>query len=486
MSHVPTVPPEMRVGLPAPVHVYLAFLESEIVVATRRVQTVEEELATLKEQLADLLARIQQNSSNSSRPPSTDPPSAPPRPKAEPSGRKRGGQIGHAGHARIQLSPVDVTGVVDHRPRQCPGCLGSLATDLPVQGEPRRQQVWDVPVAQPEILEHRAFRVRCPHCDLLVPAPDLPRSSFGPHLIALTSLLHGRYRLSVRETADILEDLFGIPLSDGTIPALCQEASRALEPASLAVAEQVTTAPHVNVDETGWKQAGARRWLWTAVAAGCTRFVVATKRNAAVLPTLLGDTFTGLVTSDRYGVYRKFLIERRQICLAHLQRNVWAFAERTGSVGEWGKEFHAILADVFVVWHAFREDMRNRAGLIATIGPLRAKIHTLLEHGKTHFSWQALTFCNDVSSLEAALWTFVTTEGVEPTNNAAERALRPAVLWRKGCFGADSDDGNVFVARLLTVRETCRQQQRHLLSFLTETIVAYRNGTSSPSIFVGA
>lgn len=476
----------MRAGLPAPVQEYLAFLEREIVAATRRVQTVEKELATLQEQFADLLARIQQNSSNSSRPPSSDPPSAPPRPKVEPSGRKRGGQTGHPGHARIQLSPVEVTDVVDHRPTQCPGCLGSLATDLPVQGEPRRQQVWDVPVPRPEIIEHRAYRVRCPHCDLLVPAPDLPRSSFGPHVIALTSVLHGRYRLSVRETADILQDLFGIPLSDGTIPAMCQEASRALEPASRAVAEQVTSAPHVNVDETSWKQAGARRWLWTAVAAHCTRFLVAAKRNAAVLPTLLGDTFTGVVTSDRYGVYRKFSIERRQICLAHLQRNVWAFAERTGPVGEWGKSFHATLDDVFAAWHASREDRYDRAWLIATIAPLRAKIHALLEHGKTHFFWQTLTFCNDVSSLEPALWTFVSTEGIEPTNNAAERALRPAVLWRKGCFGADSDDGNVFVARFLTVRETCRQQQRHLLSFLTETIVAYRSGISPPSIFVGA
>ena len=486
MSQLPILPLEIRAGLPPQVQAYLASLESEIVVRTERLQSVEKELATLTAQFADLVARVQQNSANSSRPPSSDPPSTPPRPKPEPSGRKRGGQPGHPGHARIQLNPIELTGVVDHRLMQCPSCRTLLATDLPTQGEPRRQQVWDVPVPRPDIVEHRAYRVRCPQCDLLVPAPDLPGSSFGPQVMALTSVLHGRYRLSVRETAGIMEDLFGIPMSVGTIPAVCQETSRALESASDAIARQVTNATHVNVDETGWKQAGARRWLWTAVAANCTLFLVAAKRNAAVLPMLLGERFAGLVTSDRYVVYRQIPTERRQICLSHLQRNVVAFAERSGPVGEWGKAFNATFDEVFAAWHVFTDEDRDRARLIRAVAPLQARVHSLLEQGKHDFSWQARFLCSDVSARESALWTFVTTEGVEPTNNAAERALRPAVLWRKGCFGADSDDGNIFVARILTVRETCRQQERHLLSFLTETIVAYRNGFSPPTLLTGA
>ncbi len=482
MSELPILPPEIRAGLPPEVQAYLAFLEGQILVGSGRMHVLENELATLKAHLAHLVARIQQNSGNSSRPPSTDPPSAPPRPKPVPSGRKRGGQAGHPGHTRIQLSPVELTGIVDHRPTQCPSCHGWLSEDLPTEGEPRRQQVWDVPVPRPDIVEHRAHRVRCPHCDLLVPAPALPPSSFGPQVTAITSLLHGRYRLSVRETAGIVEDLFGVPIGVGSIPTVCQEISRALEPACHDVAEQVTNANHVNVDETGWKQAGARRWLWTAVAANCTLFLVAAKRNAAVLPTLLGKTFAGLVTSDRYGVYRQIPTERRQVCLSHIQRNVTAFAERTGPVGDWGTELNATFDEVFAAWHDFTDEGRDRARLIQTIAPLQAKIHNLLVYGKQNFSWQAFSFCSDVIALEPALWTFVTTEGVEPTNNAAERALRPAVLWRKGCFGADSDDGNVFVARILTVRETCRQQPKHLLRFLTDAIIASRHGLSSPPL----
>src|ERR1035437_4316449 len=248
MTELPILAPEVRGRLPPEVQAYLAFLERQILVRAGQVRSLEEQVATLQAQLPDLLARIQQHSGNSSRPPSTDPPSAPPRPKTVPSGRKRGGQPGHPGHTRIQLSPADLTGFIDHRPTTCPGCLGLLPTDLPTEGEPHRQQVWEVPVPRPDIIEHRAHRVRCPHCDLLVPAPALPPSSFGPQVTAMASLLHGRYRLGVRETGGIAEDLFGVPIGVGSIPTVCQEISRAVEPACRDVAEQVSGANHVNVD----------------------------------------------------------------------------------------------------------------------------------------------------------------------------------------------------------------------------------------------
>lgn len=468
MSEITVLPADVRSALPSVARAYVTYLEGQ--------------LSQQGQRLAELEERLHQHSGNSSRPPSSDPPSAPSRPKKVPSGRTRGGQKGHPGHTRLRLTEENLSGVVAHRPVQCPSCSLPLSGDLPTEGEPERVQVWEIPPITPQVVEHRGYRVRCPHCAVLVPAPGLPDGAFGPRLTALGSVLHGRFRLSLRETAEVLDDLFGVPIGVGSVPSLCRETSSALDEAYRAVAEQVQQAAHVNVDETGWKQAGARRWLWTAVAAHCTRFLVATRRNAAVLPMLLGDAFAGLVSSDRYGVYRQIPIERRQVCLAHLKRNVTAFAERSGPVGEWGKDVRVTFDHVFAAWHAFTDDGRDRARLIATIAPLQTKIHSLLDHGKHTFSWQARSFCTDVSALEPALWTFVTTDGVEPTNNAAERALRPAVLWRKGCFGADSDDGNVFVARILTVRETCRQQHKHLLSFLTDAITAYRSGLSSPPL----
>jgi transposase len=483
MDEQPTLPAEVRAALPLIAQAYVAFVESQIALLSDQVATLQATVAHVQGQVADAQARAQQHSGNSSRPPSTDPPTAPPRPKQRVSGRKRGGQKGHPGHTRLQLSGDAITDIITHRPLQCPSCTLPLDAALPTEGEPICQQVWEIPSLSIQVTEHRGYGVRCPHCAVRVPAPDLPDGAFGPRVTALGSVLHGRFRWSMRETAGVLEDLLGVPIGVGSIPSLCQETSSAVDDACRAVAEQVTRAAHVNVDETGWKQGGARRWVWTAVAAHCTRFLVAARRNAAVLPTLLGTAFAGCVSSDRYGVYRQFLIERRQVCLAHLKRNVTAFAERGGPVGEWGRELSATFDAIFAAWHDFTDQGRDRARLVATIAPLQATVHTLLDYGPHHISWQARSFCADVSTLEPALWTFVTTDGVEPTNNAAERALRPAVLWRKGCFGADRDDGIVFVARILTVRETCRPQQKPLFRFLTEAIVAYRDGRSPPPLF---
>ena len=470
-----TLPIEVRTSLPPLAQAYLASLEAQIAL-------LHAGMAKLQAQLADGQARVHQNSGNSSRPPSSDPPDAPSRPKQAPSGRKRGGQVGHPGHVRQQLAAADLDAVVDHRPTQCPSCTLPLSMDLPTEGEPDCVQVWEVPPITAHVSEHRGYRVRCPHCAVLVPAPDLPDGAFGPRLTALGSLLHGRYRLSMRETAKVLDDVLDVPMGVASVATLCQEVSAALAEPYDTIRAQVRAESRANVDETGWKQAGERRWLWVAVTALCTLFVVAANRSAAVLLTLLGEGFDGVVSSDRFRAYLALPRERRQLCWAHLKRNLAAFAERSGPVGDWGTDGLALVARVFAAWHAFHTDGPDRERLQAEIAPIRAEVHALLERGASSISWQVRAFSADVGKLEDALWTFVRVEGVEPTNNAAEQALRPAVLWRKGCFGADSAAGNEFVERILTVGTTCRQQRRHLLSYLTAAVEARRVGHSAPSL----
>ena len=350
---------------------------------------------------------------------------------------------------------------------------------LPVEGEPICIQVWEIPPIVPEVIEHRGYRVRCPHCAALVPPPDLPEGAFGARVTALAGLLHGRFRLSMRETTEIFADLFGVPLGPGSVSALCQEVNAALTEPYDAVRARVQAEHHANVDETGWKQAGERRWLWVAVTCLCTLFVVAKHRSAAVLQSLLGEAYDGVVSSDRYRAYLSIPVERRQVCWAHLKRDLTAFTERGGEVGAWGTEAVGVVEKVFAAWYRFREGETDRARLQAEMAPLRAKMQGLWERGTTLPSWMARALCNDVRKLEPALWTFVAVEGVEPTNNAAERALRPAVLWRKGCFGADSAAGNAFVAKILTVTATCRQQQRDLLAYLTDAVLARRLGRAA-------
>jgi transposase len=295
-------------------------------------------------------------------------------------------------------------------------------------------------------------------------------------------VLHGRFRLSMRETTEVLGDLFGVPLGAGSVATLCQEVNAALDEPYQAVRVQVEAETHANVDETGWKQAGEKRWLWVAVTALCTFFVVAKNRSAAVLVSVLGEAFDGVVSSDRYKAYLSIPIERRQICWAHLKRNLLAFAERGGAIGDWGKEAVGVVEQVFAAWYRVKDGDGDRAALQREIAPLRHDLQALWASGAQLPSWMVRGFCADVGKLEPALWTFVTVDGVEPTNNAAERSLRPAVLWRKGCFGADSTNGNAFVAKILTASATCRQQKRHLLTYLTDAVVAYRDGQPAPSL----
>jgi transposase len=483
MDEQPTLPAEVRAALPPGVQAYIAFLESQGALLRDQVPPLQATVSKLQAQLADLQARASRNSGNSSRPPSSDPPGARPPAKPKPAGRKRGGQRGHAGHTRIQLSAEQVAARVDHRPVQCPACTLPLDATLPTEGEPIRVRVWEVPPLIAEVTGHRGYRVRCPHCDRLVPPPGLPDGAFGPRLTAIGGLLHGRFRLSMRETAEAFADLSGVPLAPGTVPALCREVGAALKEPYDAVRARVEAEDHANVDETGWKQAGERRWLWVAVTKLGTAFLVARQRSAAALATLLGAAFAGVVRSDRFKAYLSIPLERRQVCWAHLKRGLTAFAERSGEVGDWGKEALGVVEKVFAAWHRYKDGGGgDRAALRAEVAPWRARPQGLWERGTTLPSWMAQGFRNDVRKLEPALWTFVTVAGVGPTNNAAERALRPAVLWRKGCFGADSADGNTFVAQILTATATCRQHQRHLLAYLTQAASAYRDGTPIPSL----
>jgi transposase len=482
MDEQPRLPMEVRAAAAPAIQAYLAFQDSQIILLQEQIVSLQGDLGKLRLQLADALARAHQHSGNSSRPPSSDPPSAPARPKKAPSGRKRGGQKGHLGHTRLQLSAENLSGVVEHRAVQCPSCSLPLSLELPTEGEPERVQVWEIPPITPQVTEHRGYRVRCPHCAVLVPAPDLPDGAFGPRLTAIGSVLHGRFRLSMRETTEVLGDLFGVPLGVGSVATLCQDVSAALSEPYAAVRAQVEAETHANVDETGWQQAGDKRWLWVAVTALCSLFVVAKHRSAAVLLSLLGEGFDGVVSSDRFKAYLSIPVERRQICWAHLKRNLLAFAERGGPVGDWGKEAVGIVEKVFAAWYRYKDGGGDRAALQGEITPLRQDLQEVWARGAKLPSWMVRGFCADVGKLEPALWTFVRVEGVEPTNNAAERSLRPAVLWRKGCFGADSTNGNAFVAKILTASATCRQQNRHLLTYLTDAVAAYRDGQPAPSL----
>jgi transposase len=443
-------------------------------------------ILTLQARVCELEARLGQDSSNSSRPPSSDPPQAPVRPKAPPSGRKRGGQPGHRGACRGLLPVEQVDEIVPVVPERCRHCEQPFPeTTARGRGRAWRHQVVELLPLAMRVTEYQMAVRRCPTCGkrtrAALPA-GVPRRPFGARLTAVIALLSGRYRLSRREVRQLLQDLWAVRLSLGAVVRQEQVQSAALAPVVAEAQAAIQQAAVVNMDETGWRQEQRRAWLWTAVTAELTVFSIDRSRGGAALGALLGIDFAGVVGSDRWSAYSRYPAERRALCYAHLKRDFHGLVDRGGeaeSIGCWGL---AELERLFALWRGFRAGEFDRQELRRRLIPLQARLGRLLRRGQANPDRKAAALCRELSKWWPALWTFARVEGVEPTNNGAERALRPAVLWRKGSFGSDSEAGSRFAERLLTVVATCRQQGQHLLDFLVAAGEATLRGTATPSL----
>ena len=443
-------------------------------------------ILTLQARVRELEARLGQTSANSSRPPSSDPPQAPVRPKAPPSGRKRGGQVGHRGAFRGLLPVEQVDEIVPVLPERCRRCEQPFPeTTARSRARVWRHQVVELLPLAVRVTEYQMLAQRGSTCGKRTRADlpaSVPRRPFGTRLTAVITLLSGRYRLSRREVRQLLQDLWEVKLSLGAVLRQEQAQSAALAPIVEEARAAVQQADVVNMDETGWRQEQRRAWLWTGVTAALTVFQIDRRRCGAVVDALLGADFAGVVGSDRWSAYSRFPAERRALCYAHLNRDFQALVDRGGEaapVGRWGL---AEIERLFALWHRFRAGEFEREELRRRLIPLQARLGRLLRRGQENPDRKAAALCRELTKWWPALWTFARVEGVEPTNNVSERTLRPVVLWRKGSFGSDSEAGSRFAERLLTVAATCRQQGRPLLDFLVAAGEAALQGSAPPSL----
>jgi len=342
-----------------------------------------------------------------------------------------------------------------------------------------------VPRSAPVVTEYRRHTLTCGACGTATAAPwpaDMPRGGFGPRTQATVAYLAGRLGISQRDVAALRGVLFDLDLSLGSIAALEQQVSAAVATPVVEAQDYVPQQPAVNADETGWHEGRQRMWLWTAVTPLVTVFLVLATRGRAGAQTLLGATFAGVVGSDRWGGYTWVDPAQRQVCWAHLRRDFAAFVERGGESARLGQALLDVSATIFGLWHRVRDGTLSRTAFVTALTPLQAQVVALLTDGTTLEHAKTRRACRNILKLEPALWTFVTVEGVEPTNNAAERALRRAVVWRRRSFGTQSGEGSRFVDRLLTVVTTLRQQDRDVLDYLTRACTAAQCGQQAPSL----
>lgn len=445
-------------------------------------------VAALEAEVVELKYRLNQNSSNSSKPPSTDPPGAPRSPKP-PTGRKAGGQPGHKGHKRELVPPEQVDKFVDlPPPTECGSCLQKMIG--PAVLEFRRHQVIEVPPIKPVVTEFRCHGRTCAGCGAVTHAklpPEIEGHTFGERLTAVISLLSGKYRLSKRGVQSATSDLLGVEISLGSVSNRDMEVSEALAEPVVEAGAYVQKAEAANMDETGWFEGKAegrakRAWLWVLATSLVSVFRISTSRGGQVAKAMLGEDFTGFLTTDRWSAYNWLDTALRQLCWSHLTRDIQGFIDRGGEGGRIGILLMQQRDKMFDWWHRVRDGTMPRADFESQMRAVERRVGELLREAVARAEAKTAGMAAEILKLEGAMWTFVQIEGLEPTNNFGERTIRHAVMYRKTSFGTQSPDGSRFVERILTTVTTLKQQNRNVLEFLTEAVHAHRRGHRAPSM----
>lgn len=445
-----------------------AELESKLEAALKRIEQLEEQLGA--------------SSRNSSKPPSSDPPTIL-RDKKPPTGRKPGGQPGHKRHQRELFPPEKVRSITDCKPTRCGQCQHRLSGEDP---EPMRHQVADLPKVEPLVDEYRLHALTCPHCGTKTRGqlPDgVPTGSFGPTVAAVIALLLGVYGLSRRDVAELMRDLFGLPISLGGVVGCQKIATDALAAPHAQAQAQVPRARVKYADETGWKLGNIYACLWVVVTPTVTLFRIQAERSRAAAKQVLGKV-RGLLGTDRYCAYDYWPKRMRQFCWAHLTRLFVRFTERKDpKVVGLGKALLAEKDQMFQWWHRVRDGTLSRSTFKRYMVPLKKRVADLLEDAARRASCaKTRRTCSRLLKRFDALWTFVRHEGIEPTNNISERAARRPVIIRKTSFGSQSEHGCRFLERVLTVHATLRQRGRNVHDFIVAACRAHMLARPAPSL----
>lgn len=462
-----TISPEQLDALPAAVQ---AIIFTLITYYEERIAKLEAELAGGKK-----------SPRNSSLPPSTEHPHAKPSRDKKKSKRKRGGQPGHPKHQRPLIPTEQCDKTVPLYPDTCRKCAAKLDGQDP---EPLRHQVWELPVIKAEVTEYQQHRLACPCCGETTCAslPEgVPAGQAGPRLVAFVGLLMGHFRQSKRRAAFFLQDFLGLPCSPAWMVKMQNQVAAALAPPYEELKQALGNEPQLNMDESPTKQGNQKAWLWTAVAAKIAVFAIFSSRKATALPNLLGNAFAGVINCDRAKMYWR--AKHLQWCWAHLKRDFQALIDhRDREVKRLGHDLMRQVRLMFDTWSRYKSAEITWDEFQRAMAPIRVKVNTLLLRGACSGNARLVGMCKELHGHRPWLWTFVDIQGIEPTNNAAERALRPAVIYRKLSFGTQSASGSRFIERMLTVSETCRLQGRSISAYLIAAVEAHFRHQPAPSL----
>lgn len=460
-----------------------AALRAEIVGLREVLEVLKASAERTEKLLVSLQERLGKDSRNSSKPPSSDGPSASPRPPSAPTGRKRGGQPGRKGSARMMLPEGSEDRVVPVPLACCPHCSTAIPPDR-ITGSTMHRVV-DLAQKLTEVIGYALAQGTCPHCRKQVQAPLPPEAApggIGPRLQAAAAYLRTEGRMSLTPLQRYFSEVMGVAVSRGWLHESGVALSRKLEPAWENLAEQIRGAEVLNLDETGFGRKD-RDWIWAALSARTVLFHFSGTRGAKALTTILPEGFSGVIGTDRYGAYNALKSAVRQFCWAHLRREFIALSEsRHPEVAVLGTRLVAEQEEVFALWHAFRNGEITRKDLRAFTAINLARLKRGLLQASAMDHKAARNLGKDLLKHWDKLWVFLKVEGVEPTNNRAERALRPLVILKRIFQRLPSPDGKRFFERLLSLGATARMRGVAYFDWLLKALRAAKLDQPIPAL----
>lgn len=471
-----------------------AVLVEHLIDAMFLIRQLQGEVAALRAEVERLKQRPDTHSGNSSMPPSSDrPKSKSERKEARKQARlrkkkgvflKRGGQPGHEGHFRPREEKPNHT--IPHLPPACSHCqhpLDALSVEKAI--EPIWHQIYELVPAPVEVTEHVAPACRCTNCGQITQESlpeEITKAAYGPRLAGAGLFLRGVAQSSLRDVVEFFKSVFGVPASLGTVSNFEGRLAEVLEQPHTEVLDAIQRARVVNVDDTNWYLLSERNVLWVATTSELVAYRIDISKGRDAFQKVVGVDFEGIVGSDRAKAYDDLDPKRRQVCWAHLDRNFQKLFDIGGpgrEMAEWAlREIDAL----FSVWHRYQDDKIPHGKLSGELRLIKARFRRLLDTGMNYGEASVHEICKSLSKLWDALWTFSRVEGVEPTNNSAERGARPAVTLRKTSNGSQSQRGNRFIERILTAVETLKKQGRNAYAYLVAAMDAYLRGTAAPSL----
>jgi len=432
-------------------------------------------ITQLLERVKALEERVNLDSNNSSKPPSSNGPGRMNRAQRRASDRKRGAQPGHKGHSRAMLDESELDRVVDCKPQAVCECGGRVE----VADAPQRHQVFEVPPMRAQVAEYRLYSGRCagcgkPHAGVL--PVGVPKGQLGPRALSLVGVLGTRYHLTQRKIRNLLDQLMGLSFSVGAISQAHGKVAVALKAPVAEAAASLCTAEALWMDETHYPREGINNWVWAAVQPLLAVFAIYPSRARYVILDFIGQNCTAAVTTDRYAGYAFIDAERRQVCWAHLLRDFNRIGQRQGLAGQIGRRLLGLGLVMFR-----KRDKAQLSG--AVLDGLQRRTRAALQRGAAQDQCtRTANTCANILKLWPALWTFTTNPRLAPTNNAAEQALRSIVLKRKISGPTRSLRGDQFLSRGFSVHETCLRQRRDLWDFMHSAVHSFIANTAPPSL----